>query len=113
MPCLFCEIIAGRSPAGVVYQDEQLTAVRDIRPQAPTHILIMPNKHIASLAEAQAEDGALLGALMLAAQRLAGEAGLAGNGYRLVVNTGREAGQTVWHLHVHVLGGRAMRWPPG
>lgn len=110
--CLFCKIIARQIPATIVHQDEQVTAIRDINPAAPTHLLVMPNRHLASVAEAGSEDAGLLGALLLTGARLAAEAGLSG-GFRLVANTGAEAGQSVHHLHVHVLGGRAMHWPPG
>ena len=110
--CLFCKIIAGKVPATVVYQDEALTAIRDIRPQAPTHILVLPNRHVTGIAEAQASDAELLGKLLLAARRIAQQEDLNG-GYRLVINSGPDAGQSVFHLHVHVLGGRHMRWPPG
>jgi histidine triad (HIT) family protein len=95
-----------------VYRDDQVTAIRDINPAAPTHLLVLPNRHLASVAKAEAGDASLLGTLLLTAARLAAEAGLAG-GYRLVANTGADAGQSVHHLHVHVLGGRVMHWPPG
>lgn len=109
--CLFCKIAAGSIPAKLVYQDEQLVAFRDINPVAPTHILLIPRQHIASLDDAQ--DAAQLGALLLAAGRLAREEGLAETGYRVVTNTGPNAGQSVAHLHLHLIGGRAMSWPPG
>jgi histidine triad (HIT) family protein len=111
--CLFCRVIAGQAPAQVIYRDDQVTAIRDIHPQAPTHILLLPNRHIAGVSDAQAADEALLGALLRAGVRLAEQEGLAESGYRLVINTGANAGQSVFHLHVHLLGGRAMRWPPG
>lgn len=110
---LFTKIINGQVPAKVVYRDEQLIAIRDINPQAPTHILIIPIKPLPSLAGAVPEDAALLGALLLAAHKVAEQEGLAANGYRLVINTGRDSGQTVPHLHIHVLGGRRLTWPPG
>ena len=110
--CLFCQIIAGDSPATIVHRTDTVTAIRDINPAAPTHILVLPNRHLASVAEAQPADGALLGELMLTAAALARQAGL-GSGYRLVVNTGPDGGQSVSHLHVHLLGGRGLRWPPG
>jgi histidine triad (HIT) family protein len=110
--CLFCKIIAGAIPADIVHRDEQVVAIRDINPVAPVHLLILPVRHIASVAEAQAADASLLGALALTAGRLAAEAGLA-RGYRLVINTGADGGQSVGHLHQHLIGGRAMRWPPG
>ena len=109
--CLFCKIAAGAIPAQVVYQDDQLTAFRDISPVAPTHLLIIPRQHLPSLNDAQ--DQALLGALLLAAGRLAREAGLDETGYRVVTNTGPNGGQSVAHLHFHLIGGRAMSWPPG
>ncbi|MBL8056461.1 MAG: histidine triad nucleotide-binding protein [Anaerolineales bacterium] len=110
---LFTKIIDGEIPAKVVYRDEQIVAIQDINPQAPTHLLVIPVKPLPSLAQAEAGDQALLGALLLAAHRVAEQAGLAAGGYRLVINTGAHAGQTVPHLHVHVLGGRPMAWPPG
>ncbi|MCC7359588.1 MAG: histidine triad nucleotide-binding protein [Anaerolineales bacterium] len=110
--CLFCQIIAGQIPATVVHRTERLTAIRDINPAAPTHLLLLPNEHIGSVAEAQPAHAALLGELLLTAAVVAQQQGL-GGGYRLVINTGADGGQTVQHLHVHLLGGRAMRWPPG
>lgn len=110
--CLFCKIIAGDIPATVVHKTATVTAIRDINPAAPTHILVLPNRHLASVAEAQPADGELLGELLLTAAALARQEGL-GGGYRLVANTGADAGQSVAHLHVHLLGGRALRWPPG
>ena len=112
MDCLFCKIIAGTIPSKAVYQDEQCFAFYDITPQAPVHVLVIPRKHIASLAEAQKQDEALLGHLLWAGAEVARMKGL-GNGYRTVISTGADGGQTVDHLHVHVLGGRAMHWPPG
>ncbi len=111
--CLFCKIIAGTLPATLVHKDDHLTAIRDINPQAPTHILVLPNRHIVSISEAERGDEPLLGALLRAASQLAEKEGLMPDGYRLVVNTGPNAGQSVFHLHVHLLGGRRMRWPPG
>jgi histidine triad (HIT) family protein len=112
MACLFCKIIAGEIPSKKVFEDDLTYAFRDINPQAPTHILIVPRKHIASLAEAEAADRDLIGHLHLVATRIAGSEGLS-KGYRTVINTGSDGGQTVDHLHVHLLGGRAMTWPPG
>ncbi len=109
--CLFCQIIAHQRPAHLLQQDAQVTAFRDINPQAPTHLLVVPNRHLASIAEAQATDAELLGTLLVTAAKLAQQEGL--TGYRLVINNGAEAGQSVWHLHVHLLGGRRMHWPPG
>ena len=111
-PCLFCQIAAGERPATIVYRGEDLIAIRDINPQAPTHILIIPIKHIVNLAEATVEDEGLIGRLMTAAKEIAQQEDL-GKGYRLVINNGAQAGQSVFHLHVHLLGGRAMHWPPG
>ena len=111
--CLFCKIIAGQIPTGIVHRDEHLTAIRDINPRAPTHILVMPNRHIAGVADAGAADQELLGALLLAAAGVARQEGIADAGYRVVINHGADGGQTVGHLHVHVLGGRPMHWPPG
>lgn len=112
MDCLFCKIIAGTIPSKKIYEDEHCYVFADIHPQAPTHFLIVPRKHIASLAEASAEDLSLLGHLQATAAELARRHGLV-NGYRTVVNTGDDGGQTVHHLHVHLLGGRVMHWPPG
>ena len=109
--CVFCKIIAGETPAAVVYKDDLVTAIRDIHPQAPTHILVLPNRHLAGVAEAQPGDVELLGRLLLAATEVARQENL--GGYRLVINNGSEAGQSVFHLHLHVLGGRRLRWPPG
>jgi histidine triad (HIT) family protein len=111
--CLFCRIASGEIPAKVVYQDEQVVAFRDITPQASTHILIIPRQHIADLLQFTAEDGALLGKMTGVAAELARQEGLAERGFRLVVNTGPDAGQSVQHLHLHLLGGREMGWPPG
>jgi len=111
--CLFCRIIAGEIPSNKVYEDDQAFAFRDINPQAPTHVLIIPKKHIASLNDASQDDQALLGHLTLVASKLANQLGAAGRGYRTVINTGAGAGQSVWHIHVHLLGGRELGWPPG
>ena len=112
MSCLFCKIVEGSIPSTEVYQDEQCYAFRDIDPRAPVHVLVVPRKHIASLEAAEAEDSALLGHLLSTAAEIARRNGLA-NGYRVVISTGKESGQTVDHLHLHVMGGRAMHWPPG
>jgi histidine triad (HIT) family protein len=112
MSCLFCQIIDGSIPSKAVYQDEQCYAFADINPQAPTHVLIVPRVHIASLAEAGPEDKPMLGHLMVVAAEIARQKGL-GVGYRVVANTGSDGGQTVDHLHLHLLGGRALGWPPG
>lgn len=110
---LFTKIITGQIPANFVYRDEQIVAIRDISPQAPTHILIIPVKPLPSIAEAAPEDETLLGRLLMVAKQLAEQEGLAEGGYRLVVNTRTNGGQTVPHLHIHLLGGRALTWPPG
>ncbi len=112
MPCLFCKIIAGEIPSKKVFEDDLAYAFRDINPQAPTHVLVVPRKHIASLAEAEAADRDLIGYLHWVSARIAAGEGL-GKGFRTVINTGPDGGQTVDHLHVHLLGGRAMTWPPG
>jgi histidine triad (HIT) family protein len=109
--CLFCRIARGEIPAKLVASDEHFVAFHDIAPQAPTHILVIPRSHVASLDAA--DDAAMLGGLLLFARRVAREAGLAEPGYRTVLNTNRDAGQAVAHLHAHVLGGRRMAWPPG
>ncbi len=110
--CLFCKIAAKKLPSKIVYEDPDLFAFEDISPQAPTHILICPHKHFASLNEATTEDQALLGRLQLVAAQLARERKLL-DGYRTVLNNGAGAGQSVFHLHLHLLGGRQFRWPPG
>ena len=112
MSCLFCKIIEGTIPSTAVYQDEQCYGFFDIDPKAPVHVLVIPRKHIASLAEADKSDEILLGHLLWAAAEIARMKGLA-NGYRVVISTGKDGGQTVDHLHVHVMGGRALHWPPG
>jgi histidine triad (HIT) family protein len=111
--CLFCGIAEGRIPTKFVREDDDTVAFQDIDPQAPVHTLVIPRKHLGSLDEADADDGALLGALLTAARDVARKAGIADSGYRTVINTGEEGGQSVGHLHVHVLGGRPMSWPPG
>lgn len=110
--CLFCKIAAGEVPAALVDQNDDYVAFRDINPQAPTHVLVIPRRHHPTLNEA-ADDPALLGGLLRFARDMAAKEGLTQRGYRVVINTQPEAGQTVFHLHAHVLGGRAMRWPPG
>lgn len=111
--CLFCKIVAREIPSDIVLETDQLIAFRDVHPMAPTHALIIPKKHLTSLHDAGAGDEALLGKLMLAAREVAETLGLGASGYRIVVNTGADGGQSVFHLHVHVLGGRPMAWPPG
>jgi histidine triad (HIT) family protein len=111
--CLFCRVIAGEVPATIVHHDAQLTAFRDIRPQAPTHILIVPNVHLTSTNELTEEHVELMGRIVHLAAELARQEGVAAGGYRLVVNTGPDAGQSVGHFHLHLLGGRRLGWPPG
>jgi histidine triad (HIT) family protein len=111
--CLFCSISAGDIPCTEVFADEDFLAFRDIDPKAPVHILIIPRRHIASLDELAAKDADLAGRLMVRAAAIARDEGLAPDGYRFVVNCGRDGGQTVDHLHLHILGGRALQWPPG
>lgn len=111
--CLFCKIVARTIPAALVYEDDLVVAFDDINPQAPTHTLVIPRKHMASIADLQDSDGGLLGRLILAGNKIANLKGIADTGYRFVVNTGAHGGQTVFHLHLHVLGGRRMAWPPG
>ena len=111
-PCIFCRIASKEIPSGIVYEDAEVVAFRDLSPQAPTHVLVIPRRHVGSLDDMVETDAALLGAMMLVAKRVAGAAGLAA-GYRVVANCGVDAGQSVSHLHFHVLGGRPMAWPPG
>lgn len=111
--CVFCRIAAREIPAEIVRESERLVAFRDTNPQAPTHILIIPKEHVASLADLGDQHGAMLADVAQAATQLAHAEGIDEGGWRLVTNTGREAGQTVFHLHFHLLGGRPMGWPPG
>lgn len=111
--CIFCDIVAGKISGDMVYQDGDFAAFRDLNPQAPVHILIVPVRHISSINELQPEDGELIGKLVLVAKQLAQREGLANNGYRLVLNCNRDGGQSVFHIHLHLLGGRRMNWPPG
>ncbi len=113
MDCLFCKISAGTIPAKIVFENERIVAFDDINPQAPTHIQIIPRKHIATTLELGAEDRELMGEIVQTAAALARERGIAEDGFRLVVNTNPGAGQSVYHLHVHLLGGRSLGWPPG
>jgi len=110
--CIFCRIASKEIPAGIVYEDAEVVAFRDLSPQAPTHVLVIPRRHVGSLDDMVEADARLLGAMMLAAKKVAAAAGLA-EGYRVVTNCGVDAGQSVSHLHLHVLGGRPMAWPPG
>ena len=111
--CIFCRIADGEIPATVVRQDEHTVAFRDLDPKAPLHVLVIPRKHIASINDLADDDAAVMGALLIAARDVAASEGIAESGYRLVVNTGAAANQTVHHVHLHVMGGRDMRWPPG
>jgi histidine triad (HIT) family protein len=111
--CIFCKIIAGEIPTAKVYEDAECVAFNDISPQAPTHVLIIPREHLASLAEAADEHEKTLGHLLLTAGKIAREKGFADDGYRVVINTNRDGGQTVYHLHVHLLAGRPFIFPPG
>jgi histidine triad (HIT) family protein len=110
--CLFCRIAAGEIPSDRVYEDDEVIAFRDVAPQAPTHVLVIPRRHVPSVHELTADDAALLASCFAAIRRVADAERLA-NGYRVVTNVGRDAGQSVFHLHFHVLGGRATSWPPG
>jgi histidine triad (HIT) family protein len=111
--CLFCQIIAGEITTELVHEDELCVAIRDLNPQAPTHVLIIPREHMESLNDASHRDESLLGHLLRVGARIANDEGHAETGYRTVVNTGAGAGQSVFHLHVHLLGGRSLNWPPG
>jgi histidine triad (HIT) family protein len=111
--CLFCRVIAGEISVEFVHQDDRSVVIRDINPQAPIHLLVIPKEHLESLDEASQSDEALLGHLLRVGARVANDAGITESGYRTVINTGAGAGQSVFHLHVHVLGGRPMNWPPG
>jgi histidine triad (HIT) family protein len=111
--CLFCKIIAGTIPAKLVHQDDRAVAFRDINPQAPTHVLIVPRQHIPSINDLSEGDAPLVGHLHLVAAKLAQAEGIAAGGYRVLFNTGAQAGQTVAHIHLHLLGGRVLGWPPG
>lgn len=111
--CLFCKIRDGKIPAKVVYRDEECLGFEDINPQAPTHVLFIPLQHVGSVNDLTVEDRERVGHLFIAAAKVARERGIAESGYRLVMNTNRDAGQTVFHIHLHLLGGRAMTWPPG
>ncbi|PWL47351.1 MAG: histidine triad nucleotide-binding protein [Clostridiales bacterium] len=111
--CIFCKIVAGEIPSAKVYEDDQVLAFKDIEAQAPVHILVIPKKHIGSILEVKPEDAQLMTHILEVIQKIAVENGLAQSGFRIAVNTGRDGGQTVPHLHFHILGGRAMAWPPG
>ena len=111
--CLVCKIVAGEIPAEFVHQDDRCVVIRDINPQAPSHVLVIPREHMESLNDATQRDEGLLGHLLRVGARVANDQGHGESGYRTVINTGAGAGQSVFHLHVHVLGGRSLNWPPG
>jgi histidine triad (HIT) family protein len=113
MSCLFCQIAEKKIPAKVAYEDDQALAFHDIRPQAPVHVLVVPKKHITSLMDMTADDAELVGGLVFRARELARELGLGERGFRLVFNAGEDAGYSVFHIHLHLLGGRSLGWPPG
>lgn len=113
MDCLFCKIAAGEIPVDILHDDTEIMAFRDINPQAPSHLLVIPKQHIATINEADTKDEQLLGRMVLTAKRLAKKEGLTEKGYRLVFNVNSGGGQTVYHIHLHTLGGRQMTWPPG
>lgn len=113
MDCLFCKIAAGEIPAELVYESDDVVAFRDINPQAPTHVLVIPRTHIATINDIEEDHRALVGGLYSAARQIAAEEGIAEAGYRAVMNCNEGAGQSVFHIHLHVLGGRPMSWPPG
>ena len=111
--CLFCKILAGEIPADLVYESDSAVAFRDINPQAPTHVLVIPRKHISTINDITPEDEAIVGSLYTAAKEIAAANGISDDGYRAVMNCNEGAGQSVFHIHLHVLGGRPMNWPPG
>jgi histidine triad (HIT) family protein len=113
MACSFCQIVEGRIPSKTVRSDDRLVAFHDIRPQAPTHVLVIPRRHITSLLDLGPADDGLLGAMVREARDIAGELGLGERGFRLVMNCGDDAGYSVYHIHLHLLGGRRLGWPPG
>ncbi len=111
--CIFCQIVEGAIPAKKLYEDDQVIAFDDVNPQARVHVLVIPKRHLVSLDDTQDSDAALLGQLLIVCAKMARERGIVASGYRVVANTGQGAGQTVLHLHWHVLGGRSFEWPPG
>ncbi|MDP3269607.1 MAG: histidine triad nucleotide-binding protein [Legionella sp.] len=113
MNCLFCKIVRSEIPANVVFEDDEILAFRDINPQAPTHLLLIPKRHIATINDTNSQDEQLLGKLILQAKILAQNEGFSEEGYRLVFNVNSGGGQEVYHIHLHLLGGRSMHWPPG
>lgn len=111
--CLFCKILAGDIPADVIYESDSAIAFRDVNPKAPVHVLIIPRKHIATINDLDSSDAAMIGSMIMAAKEIAHEEGLADDGYRVVMNCNQAAGQSVFHIHLHMLGGRTLAWPPG
>ena len=111
--CLFCKIVEGEIPCDKIFENDQVIAFRDLNPQAPTHILVIPRKHISTVNELTADDNNIVGEMVLAAQAVAKQEGIEESGYRLVMNCNEGAGQTVFHIHLHIMGGRRMNWPPG
>ncbi len=111
--CIFCKIVSGDIPADKIFENDHVIGFRDLNPQAPTHVLVIPKRHISTINDLNDEDKSLIGEMYLAAQQIAADEGLAERGYRTVMNCNEEAGQTVFHIHLHLLGGRAMTWPPG
>ena len=111
--CLFCKIVSREIPASIVYEDDRVLAFNDVNPQAPTHVLVVPKRHIATLNDLSANDDQIVGEVVRRAAAIAEERGISAAGFRTVFNTNRDAGQTVFHIHLHLLGGRAMSWPPG
>ncbi len=111
--CLFCKIVEKKIPAKIIYEDDRAVAFEDIMPQAPVHTLVIPKRHIPTILDTTPEDHGLVGHLLKVAANIAKEKGIAEKGFRLVMNTNADAGQTVFHIHLHILGGRAMQWPPG
>ncbi len=111
--CIFCKIASGEINASIVYQDDDVVAFNDLNPQAPTHVLVIPRKHVSRISELEEADAALAGRLILAANQIARDLGFVEEGYRLVLNCNEGAGQSVWHVHLHLLGGRTFGWPPG
>ena len=111
--CLFCGIVEGKANANFVYQDDEIVAFKDVKPRAPVHVLIIPRKHISGVLDIEPNDGPLIGKIFQVAARLARDLGIAKSGFRVVVNSGADSGQSVFHVHYHLLGGRRMGWPPG
>ena len=111
--CLFCKILSGDIPADIVYESDSAIAFRDVNPQAPTHVLVIPRKHVATINDLDEDDQEIVGSLFLAAKEIAHAEGISDEGYRAVMNCNEGAGQSVFHIHLHVLGGRALSWPPG